>query len=160
VSGGPTFHSVASEGRYHGFTTTINLASAQGWLGNGATQVRRELLPDITWIVKTGPAATDIQNVTLWCACVQATGPEDLNAAANCYGFRFRTPASDTTWHSITANGSNTITDKDTGVTVTQPTRYVLRAQWADINTLNFYVNGVLKTTHTSSDNIPTSTTG
>lgn len=150
-----------STGFYINYATTTALNNNSGWInGSGGTFgtfiVVANQLPDITWIVKSGAAASDIVQLRWWNALMAAGGvlnADTLSSASGGVGFRFSPQdAGDTAWMASSSDGTNN-NNVSTGVTVMADTRYVLRAVWTSTTSVDYYVNGVL--TNTFSTNLP-----
>lgn len=140
----------------HATSTALNAAAGWAW---AQTDVRLEVGPDWEYLIKTGAAASDIQNTRIWCAfCTAAALDQSDAGVGNVAGFRFSTGAGDTKWQAVTRNagsGLNTVTD--TGVTVAADTRYKLRIDVRNTASINFYINDVLVAN--ISTNLPATTT-
>lgn len=126
-------------------------------------------LPIATWVVKTGPAASDIANCRIWLILTSDNfnaGTLDADTAvSNAIAFRYSTVAGDTSWQSVTTDAVPNNTVMDTGVVVAVDTRYVLRAKVASLTSVEFSITsasqltaGDLKTTHTTT--LPVASTG
>lgn len=131
-----------STGQYQNRATLAG--GVAGWTATaGVTQ--RQFLPDMTVVMKTGPAATDITNCRIWAMLIDNTGDQAVAVPANAFGFRFNTPESgDTTWKifSSAALGTNTVVD--TGITVVVDTRYVFRIRFSAATVIEYSINGVV----------------
>lgn len=149
-----------SSGHYHSFTTTTSAGSGRGWTTPAAVQVQRQLLPTVVWVFKTGPAATDIQNCTIWLAAFGSTGVHDADTIASTFGFRFRTSL-DSSLMAITTNDANTGTStSSTGTTLVADTRYIVKASWTSTSNIDFFVNNTYTTSLSNTTNMPGNTTG
>jgi hypothetical protein len=147
-------------GHYVNYQSATTLSAVAGWTSFTQNTVQRQLLFDLTWVVKTGAAAADVANCTIWVAVQGVSGTVNTTSTADMVGFRFRTAVPDTNWMCVSTDSANNATTTDSGVAVTADTRYVFRMRFTDINTLEFYINGALVATHTSAGNLPTSATG
>jgi hypothetical protein len=140
----------------------VNYATSTALNTNGGVDIssvgpdaRFQHLFDGTWWFKTGSLATDVQNVRIWTGYFSATlgspNADTLSAGFTAVAFRFSTAVDGTTWHTFTRNGtSNTFTAKDSTVAVNANTAYVLRIKAVSTSEIDFYINGVLVTSHTS----------
>lgn len=144
-----------STGHYINWATAGTLSSPAGWTSFVTASVQRQLLFDLLWVTKTGPAASDIANCTIWVDVQDASGVVNTTSTANMVGFRFRTAVPDTNWMCISTDVANSITATNSGVVVAVNTRYIFRMRFVDTSTLEFYIDGVLVATHTTSDNLP-----
>lgn len=149
-------------GHYINYLSATTLSSPAGWTSFGTDTTQRQLLPDVTWVVKTGAGATDIANVILWAYLVDVSGTVTANSVPNQIGFRFRPEnVGEVNWQCISTNGAGTLTTTNSGVVVTANTKYIFRLRFSDINTLEYYINGTLVATHTSAgSNLPATTVG
>jgi hypothetical protein len=146
-----------ADGNWTSYTTGTALGD-DAYIRNGDltyTQFRRDWNPLLVFRVKSGSAVTTAQ---YWVGCTDgsvvqynATDPANNGAA-----FRYSTDASDTNWMAWTNDGSGGGTLTDTGVAVSANTAYTLRIDLG-ASDVTFYVNGVVKATHTT--NLPGSTT-
>lgn len=144
-------------GRYDSLVNAGGAASPAGWLTTAAS-LRRQFLPDISWAIKTGPAATDITNVRLWMIAADASSDFAVAAPVNSFGCRYNpVDAGDTQWTVYTASAA-TNSAVATGVTPVVDTRYECRFVWTTINTVDAYFNGVLITTFSTTANMPPTT--
>lgn len=155
--------SIEADGRWVQFSTGTALNADAGWTTTTAAVTQTQLLPDTTWVVKTGPVAADIANVRVWVGLFNgdpiASDTAGTAAGGNSYGFRYSTSAGDTTWKTWTKDGAGNSTVKDSGVAISADTKYTLRAVWVTSSRVDFYINGAFINSHiTGTDNMPSST--
>jgi hypothetical protein len=153
-----------------GTATVLNVSTGQGQFINYASgavldneagviaptfdQTQRIYRPVSDFAIRT-PATITLYR--LWAGLFSATPMASATPSLHYMGFRFDTSAGDTTWRCLTDNGSGTPTNTDSTVTVGGTTSFRLRivVDGAGSN-VRFYVNGVLRATHTTT--LPTDT--
>lgn len=146
-------------GHYIQYLSSAVAGNSAGWTtSNSQTQI--QFVPDWLIVMKTP--------VTLTNLCFNITLEQTANAnhlthtPANCFGFIFNTEnRSDTTWFAHVGNNdavdanfnlaAGSFVQTDTGVTVSSDTRYVLRVRATTTTTFEWYINGVLVVTTTTS---------
>lgn len=145
-------------GAYLNYVTSAGPNTNAGWLGP-TPHTQRQLLPDSSWVIKTGAVGADITVLRMWIGLTDATAPSPMNtddpAGVNQMAFRFSTAAGDTTWQCTTKDGT-TQGVTNSGITVASNTRYEMRIDASDGTQVKFFINGVLVATR--STNLPTNT--
>lgn len=134
-------------GNYVNYATSTSSGVSAGV--NTTLDTQLQLLPDITFVIKTGATANDIVNLRLW---IGLSIGADIGAAsaANTVAFRFSPTDGDTKWASVTVDSGGTAEiNTGLGATVTADTQYVLRIQVVSTTSVNFYINGTLVSNHT-----------
>ena len=122
--------------------------------------ILHSLLPDITYVI----IPSTITDVRIAVGLGDGNNENDLLRSStpgssnngSTVAFMYDTAASNTTWRCLTSN-TTTQTNTDSGVTVATDTPAILRLDMRTAGTVKFYINGVLKATHTTT--MPTSTT-
>lgn len=133
-----------------GWAGVTGAAAQQGFISTPLMQ------PDVTFITATGANATDVDaGCRIWTVLYGSQGILNgdtfptLGPANSAVGFRFSGPAGDTTWKTVSADGSTGNTINNSGVSVTANTRYVFRLHFTSATSCDFYINGALVQTHT-----------
>ena len=154
--GGTIVNSDDTDGQWLNFTTGASTGN-NGQVTSGSTNtIQLNWLPEVTFHFKTG---SSLANMSMWICVANANMVGAANLDNNVgFGFRFDT-AQDTNWMSSTGNngGAASATTIDTGVTPATNTKYTFRMEAVDTSTINFYINDVLVSEHTTS--LPTATT-
>lgn len=147
---------------YNNYISGTTVGNAAGWAGvvGGGAQSGfinpPDLLPDVVFIVKTGAAAGDLTGVRIWTVLYAAAGILNgdtfptTGVTNSAVGFRFSTPAGDSNWKTVSGDGTTGNTVNDSGVAVVGDTRYVFRIKFPTPTSVEFYINGVLVQTHTT----------
>lgn len=147
-------------GFYINYLSGTAVANAGGWVPGALSAfiVTMDLLPDITFVIKTGAGAADIANDRIWPALTGASGVNNSDLLSNVsggIGFRFSAVGGDTNWMASSSDGASN-NNSSTGVAVAADTRYILRAKAISTTSVEYYVNGTL--TNTLSTNMPGAT--
>jgi len=166
VSGAPTLVT-DTDGSWINYATGTALDAIAGHNFGSHTDLRLDTQTDLFFLMKTGPAATDVTDVRILVgarsvvlsASVGDADPGSIDSLL----FRYSTSAGDTTFKTKSrasdgVGGNETV--KDTGVPIALDTIYVFRIDGRDAANVKYYINGVLVSTHTSSDFLPTATIG
>jgi len=134
-------------------TGTVS-GNTAGLVSADFTRFRRDWLPDLSIAAVTGPTITSIR---YWIGMFSANpdAVSDLNAIHGA-AFRYDTGVDGTAfWRCVTGNNGGSETSTTTTVAITSSTRYLLRIE-AGASNVNFYIDGVLVATHTTT--LPTAT--
>ena len=138
-------------GAYINYLSGTGLSAVAGWTNANAVghTIHIQHLPDMLFVMKTGAGATDIANLRIW-AGLHSNGSlaTDVPGSLGISGlaFRYSTVAGDTTWQATSFDGvGDTVTN--TGIAVTANTRYVLRIKVVSTALVEYYINGSLVAT-------------
>lgn len=142
---------VDSTGSYIQHSTTTSVSSLGGFAYEATTTTcQLQQIPDFLAVMKTGPAAADLDPVCLHAGLALAA-TNTLQFPRRTVAFRYNTigALSDTQWIAFVGGPSATGTADffssiSTGVTVTTDTRYVLRILFLTASSCRFYINDVL----------------
>jgi hypothetical protein len=143
------------EGQFIQFASAAVANSNAGIIASTFDQTRFIYRPTIDFAMRMPPAP--ITTARWWVGVFSGDPMASATPALHLMAFRYDTAVDGTTWHAVTDNGSGTPTVTDTTVTVAVTTSYRLRilVDSAGAN-VRFYINGILRATHTTT--LPTST--
>lgn len=162
AAGGTTNVSDAT-GRWVRYDSSTTVNTNAGWTVQASLlDTQAQFKPDNTFIVRTGPASSDISAVRIWVGFFSgdpmASDTAGSGAGGNVMAFRYSTNAADTNWQSYTEDGADNNNVQDTGVVVAAATIYHLRIKVVTSSLIEFYINNVLVTSHIT--NLPSGTAG
>lgn len=137
-------------------TTPVSGASS-GVISAAFTYFRSDWNPKFSAYIKT---AADITNIGYWIGMFSATPDNNPTPAISGCAFRYYTSADGTAfWRAVTMDGaSQTVTD--TGVAIVLSTVYEFYIDVKSTGSVDFYINGVLVATHTTTLPALTTTMG
>jgi hypothetical protein len=146
-----------STGRYlkNVSSTALNTTAGLDFI-SGDAETEAQFGPDITFVMKTGPASTDVTNVRIWVGIFSVDPSGSADPAGHRLAFRFDTGAGDTVWQAVSKDGT-TQGISSTGTSVTADTRYVMRIDGSNAASVDYYINGSLVATRTT--NLPGAST-
>lgn len=135
--------------------STTAVAANVASIATAFTQLRRDWQYDVSFDIKT--TAQALTTGRHWIGVFSASPGASDTPLIHIAGFRFISSgaAGSPNWRAITAAGTATQTNVDTGVVVAVSTNYVLRIISTG-SAINFYING--KFVGTSTTNLPTAT--
>jgi hypothetical protein len=149
--GGSIANSNDTDGQWLNFTTgNVSGNNGQVTIGTSVNTIQRNWQPEVTFHFKTG---SNLAAISMW-VCVADANMVGAANLDNNHGMGFRFDSTqDTNWVSVTGNngGASSSTINDTGVAPATDTKYVFRMEVVDTSTVNFYINDVLVSEHTTS---------
>lgn len=156
VSGTPTVTDVnTGEGQFINYASGAVAGNQGGIVPSTFDQTMRNFRPIVDIAMRMPPAP--ITNIRMWSGIFSADPMGSATPAVHLMGFRYDTAVDGTTWRAVTDNASGVPTVTDTTVTVAVTTSYRLRILVDNAGTtVRFYINGILRATHTTT--LPTST--
>lgn len=149
VNGTPSVINVATgEGTYIQYASAAGLGSDAGWISTAFSQTQLIYEPFYDASVR---ASADISSQRWWVGLFSATPMASATPAVSYAAFRYDTGAGDANWQCVTDNGSGVPTVTNSTVAVTGTTSYRLRIViLTGSGTVLFFINGVLRATHTT----------
>lgn len=152
-----------STGSYINYASSTALNSVAGWHNTATNIVQTRLLPDLTVVMKTGAAASDIANLRIWVGLQSggsalATDTPGASAVSSLM-FLYSTPRGDTTWFAQSSDADSDAST-NTGVSVAADTRYVMRIRVVSTSSVEYYINGTLVATLSAAAHLPADSTG
>lgn len=159
TAGGGTAAFVDATGSYIAYTSGTALGAVGGLSAAATNEFQTRLLPDLQIVMKTGGVAADIADLRIWIGAhndgaigTDTPGTSGIDGLV----FRYSTPAGDTNWMAGSFDGASQ-TFTDTGIAVAVDTRYVMRIKVVSTSSVEYYINGTLVATLTTT--LPASTT-